>query len=109
MSNRIVLNGISYHGKGAIQEIPGIVKAQGKTILLVLHDLAKALTISDKLIVMESGAICFQGTPDECVQKNVLNKVFHTSLKTFSDAEGTYYLFEQVPYFSNVSFMLPIR
>ena len=67
---------------------------QGKTILLVLHDLAKALTISDKLIVMESGAICFQGTPDECVQKNVLNKVFHTSLKTFSDAEGTYYFFE---------------
>ena len=71
-----------------------ILKAQGKTILLVLHDLAKALTISDKLIVMESGAICFQGTPDECVQKNVLNKVFHTSLKTFSDAEGTYYFFE---------------
>ena len=71
-----------------------ILKAQGKTILLVLHDLAKALTISDKLIVMESGAICFQGTPDECVQTNVLNKVFHTSLKTFSDAEGTYYFFE---------------
>ena len=26
MSNRFVLNGISYHGKGAIQEIPGIVE-----------------------------------------------------------------------------------
>ncbi len=27
--NRFVLNGISYHGKGAIQEIPGIVAAKG--------------------------------------------------------------------------------
>lgn len=27
--NRFVLNGISYHGKGAIQEIPGIVSAKG--------------------------------------------------------------------------------
>ncbi len=29
MVNRFVLNGISYHGKGAIQEIPGIIKGKG--------------------------------------------------------------------------------
>lgn len=29
MANRFVLNGISYHGKGAINEIPGIVKGKG--------------------------------------------------------------------------------
>jgi len=29
MVNRFVLNGISYHGKGAIQEIPSLVKAKG--------------------------------------------------------------------------------
>ena len=29
MVNRFVLNGISYHGKGAIQEIPGIIKSKG--------------------------------------------------------------------------------
>lgn len=27
--NRFVLNGISYHGKGAIQEIPGLVQGKG--------------------------------------------------------------------------------
>jgi lactaldehyde reductase len=27
--NRFVLNGISYHGKGAIQEIPGIIESKG--------------------------------------------------------------------------------
>ena len=29
MSNRIVLNTISHHGKGAINEIPDIIKARG--------------------------------------------------------------------------------
>lgn len=29
MVNRFVLNGISYHGKGAIQEIPGIIRSKG--------------------------------------------------------------------------------
>ena len=29
MVNRFVLNGVSYHGKGAIQEIPGIIKGKG--------------------------------------------------------------------------------
>lgn len=29
MVNRFVLNGTSYHGKGAIQEIPGIIKSKG--------------------------------------------------------------------------------
>lgn len=29
MANRIVLNTVSYHGKGAIQEIPGIAKREG--------------------------------------------------------------------------------
>lgn len=29
MSNRFVLNGVSYHGKGAIQEIPGIIQGKG--------------------------------------------------------------------------------
>ena len=29
MANRFVSNPISYHGKGAIQEIPGLVAAKG--------------------------------------------------------------------------------
>ena len=29
MANRIVLNTVSYHGKGAIAEIPGVIRAHG--------------------------------------------------------------------------------
>ena len=36
--NRFVLNGISYHGKGAIQEIPGIVSAKGVKKAFIASD-----------------------------------------------------------------------
>ena len=41
--NRFVLNGISYHGKGAINEIPGIIEAKGfkKAFIATDPDLLK--------------------------------------------------------------------
>ena len=36
--NRFVLNGISYHGKGAIQEIPGLVTAKGLKKAFIASD-----------------------------------------------------------------------
>ena len=36
--NRFVLNGISYHGKGAIQEIPGIIKSKGLKKAFIASD-----------------------------------------------------------------------
>ncbi len=38
MSNRIILNNTSYHGKGAIQEIPAIAKAKGFRHIFVCSD-----------------------------------------------------------------------
>ncbi|MEE0955398.1 MAG: lactaldehyde reductase [Eubacterium sp.] len=38
MANRIVLNTVSYHGKGAIKEIPGIAKTEGFTKVFVCSD-----------------------------------------------------------------------
>lgn len=38
MANRIVLNTISYHGKGAIAEIPGVIAARGYKKAFVCSD-----------------------------------------------------------------------
>ena len=38
MVNRFVLNGVSYHGKGAIKEIPGLVAAKGLKKAFVASD-----------------------------------------------------------------------
>ena len=38
MANRIVLNTISYHGQGAIKEIPGEIQRRGYTKVFVCSD-----------------------------------------------------------------------
>ena len=38
MANRIILNNTSYHGKGAINEIPAIAKTKGFTKTLIVTE-----------------------------------------------------------------------
>ena len=53
--NRFVLNGISYHGHGAIQEIPGIVKSKGLKKAFVASDVTKKVTD-----LLEQNGIAFE-------------------------------------------------
>ena len=74
------------------------LKKQGKTIILILHDLSQAVRISDTLVVMThadfSGSIAMVGTPEACLQSHVIEDVFQTSWKRFTDEDGEYYFFE---------------
>ena len=47
--NRFVLNGISYHGHGAINEIPAIVKAKGLKKAFQLQMQGKGFTFVELL------------------------------------------------------------
>ena len=69
------------------------LKEQGKTIILVLHDLAQALQISDTLVIMQDRKIAATGTPDECLGQHIIEDVFDVHLKSFSDDDGCYYFF----------------
>ncbi len=70
------------------------LKEQGKTVLLVLHDLNQAIRISDRLIVMNDKKIAAAGTPKECLQQHVVEDIFHVTIKEFTDQNGSYYFFE---------------
>ena len=70
------------------------LKENGKTVILILHDLNQALSLSDRLVVMQEQKIVATGTPDICIQSHILEDVFHASLKQFHDKDGTYYFFE---------------
>lgn len=62
MSNRIVLNPISFHGRGSIAEIPGVVKGAGKTkaFLCTDPDLVK-IGLSDKITaVLDEAKLPFE-------------------------------------------------
>jgi iron complex transport system ATP-binding protein len=69
------------------------LKNQGRTIILVLHDLGQALKVSDNIVVMKDLKIVMCGTPKECIESGVLESVFETKIKIFSDDEGEYYIF----------------
>ena len=61
--NRFVLNGISYHGHGAIKEIPGLIKARGyhKAFVASDPDLVKFGVISKVLdLLKENGMYVFR-------------------------------------------------
>lgn len=70
------------------------LKKQGKTIILVVHDLAQAIRISDYLVIMNHREIAATGTPKDCLNQHIIEEVFHTSWKRFTDSDGTYYFFE---------------
>lgn len=70
------------------------LKANGKTIILVLHDLAQALTHADRLIVMNDKKIAATGSPEECLQQQILQNIFHISLHRFREDDKDYYFFD---------------
>ncbi|MBM7452766.1 iron complex transport system ATP-binding protein [Acholeplasma morum] len=53
-----------------------LVQKLGKTVMIVLHDINFAATFSDHIIAMKDGKIIKEGTPDEIMDKGVLDYVF---------------------------------
>lgn len=63
---------------------------QGKTLLLVLHDLAQALQYSDRVAVFSGGELAAFDTPAQLFETRLLDRIFGVTL--CRAPEGTYYL-----------------
>lgn len=64
---------------------------QGKTVVLVLHDLTLAMEHADYLVVMHNGRIRQTGTPEEIWKTGCLNEVFRVNVHRFATENGTKY------------------
>lgn len=62
MVNRFVLNGISYHGKGAIKEIPGIIQSKGfkKAFIASDPDLVKFNVTKKVTDLMDEAGLAYE-------------------------------------------------
>lgn len=69
---------------------------QGKTVLMVIHDLPRAMQTADALILMECGSIAFQGTPEELFRSGGVNRVFDIRLGRAETNGGWQYYCEEV-------------
>lgn len=63
---------------------------QGKTVILVLHDLAQALQYSDRVAVLSSGMLTAFDMPANLFAQGILDAIFGVTL--CRAPEGTYYL-----------------
>ncbi len=61
---------------------------KGKTVVLILHDLAQALSVSSRLALIDHGQLLCFGTPDQILKDGQIEKVFQ--VKAHED-QGNYY------------------
>lgn len=73
-----------------ILELIRKLNGEGKTIVMVLHDLAHALTYSHRMAVMEKGRLLAVQQPEELFKSGLLNHVFGVE-GHWAAEEKTYY------------------
>lgn len=61
---------------------------EGKTIVMVLHDLSQAMQIADRIIVMKEGRIISQGTAEEVYEDKSLEASFGVKVEKLQTKEG---------------------
>ncbi|MDD3243694.1 MAG: ABC transporter ATP-binding protein [Eubacteriales bacterium] len=76
-----------------IMKLAQRMKEQGKTVVMVLHDVNMALTCSDTIAVMAQGTLRAVGSPEKIFSSGVLEETFGVRVRrqTFSDGTAQYF------------------
>lgn len=61
------------------------LKSQGKTVVTVLHDINQACRYCDHLVVMKSGKLVAQGSPERILTAELLSDVFSLDAEIHQD------------------------
>lgn len=67
------------------------LKAENKTILMVLHDINHALRISDQIILMDQGQIVSCKTPQETIDEKKLQQVFQIAIQAYGKENASFF------------------
>lgn len=68
-----------------LQRLAELKKEQGKTFLVVMHDLSQAVQYADDLVVLDGGRVVFSGETEACLQTTVLEDTFGLRRYTFEE------------------------
>lgn len=69
------------------------MKASGKTVVMVLHELDLALEYSDQVILMDQGCICACAPPQEVYRSGLMEEVFNIHADCMDTKDGIQYYF----------------
>ena len=73
-------------------EICRSLAAEGRAVVLVLHDLPLALRYADRVAVLDGGRLIALGTPGEIMSTDILQKTFGVQIFPVSTPLGTHYV-----------------
>ncbi|WP_018157311.1 ABC transporter ATP-binding protein [Demetria terragena] len=76
------------HQVDVLELVARLNREQGRTVVMVLHDLNLAARYSDQLVVMHAGAIVAQGAPRDVVSTDLLKEVFGLDAILVDDPTG---------------------
>lgn len=65
------------HQLEVLELLQQLNQKEGRTIVMVLHDLNQAARFSDYIIALNTGHLIKAGTPVEVMKNDILQKVFH--------------------------------
>ena len=65
---------------------------EGKTVIMVLHDLSQALRTADELVVLHDGQVQAKGTPQEVFESGKLTEVFGVHVEQVKTQSGYHYI-----------------
>ncbi len=79
----------------ALMELLRALCREGRSVILVLHELALALEYTDSLLLMERGRLVAAGSPEEVYRSRQIQRVFSIDVRRTSDNKYLFYTEEQ--------------
>ncbi len=73
------------HQLEVLQLLERLNKEEGRTIVMVIHDLNQAARFADYIVAIHKGEIIKEGTPEEVIEKDVLRNVFQIDAEVVTD------------------------
>lgn len=67
---------------------------EGKTVLLVLHDILLALKLSDRIAALQEGRIAGCGTPEEILEAGVTERLYGVRVRKLETDKGPRYYYD---------------
>lgn len=64
-----------------LMELAKQLAAEGKAVVMVLHDLSQALRVADEVVVLQDGKVAISGTPEKVYESGKLQEVFQVDVK----------------------------
>lgn len=68
--------------------------AQGKAVVMILHDFPQAFAVADEIIVMSEGRIVSKGSPEQVYQTGTIESVFNIHFSRVHTSNGWKYFCE---------------